>query len=484
MPAGQPYTGDPLDGDLPGLTGYERWRPLTAAIQRQVTGMTLLPYDPTARQQMLRLVQQRRADADDDETGVVQFCYLPAAVGFDTLFVENELLITAESCERGRAYLDALKLAPQEVACPALRPLVRRLIPEAGTTAGELADTARNLRAQGLSASLANITPTAGIHKHPPPSPVNTRGGLKPRDVSHVVERRARMLAAERPAGGRAAGRPATVAIIDTGITDQRRDDGWLAGIERTEANIDRLHRFPLGDPAAQRDEYLDLDAGHGTFVAGIVQQIAPAAGIRVYRAVDSDGIGSELDVACAMIHAAEDGNQLINLSLACQTQDDVPPIAIQAALNVIRRRQLDLPEHERTVIVAAAGNFGDTRPAWPAAFRDVASVTALTPDMQPAPWSSHGFWTAFATCGQGILSTFVTGTEAPQTGSAPYVFPGPDPWALWTGTSFAAPQVTGTLAWRIQDRDLSPHRALDTLADEGYPIPDYGQALDILPGH
>jgi hypothetical protein len=103
---------------------------------------------------------------------------------------------------------------------------------------------------------------------------------------------------------------------------------------------------------------------------------------------------------------------------------------------------------------------------------------------MKPAAWSSHGFWTVFATCGQGILSTFVTGTEAPETGSAPYTFPGPNPWAVWTGTSFAAPQVTGALAWRIQHRGASPQRALDTLADDGHPVPDYGQALDILPGH
>ncbi len=58
--------------------------------------------------------------------------------------------------------------------------------------------------------------------------------------------------------------------------------------------------------PAAP-DGYLDLDAGHGTFVTGIVQQIAPGAEVRVYRAVDSDGIGSEVAVACKMIKAVQE---------------------------------------------------------------------------------------------------------------------------------------------------------------------------------
>jgi subtilisin family serine protease len=52
----------------------------------------------------------------------------------------------------------------------------------------------------------------------------------------------------------------------------------------------------------------LDFSAGHGAFVTGIIQQVAPTADIRVYRAVQSDGIGSELDIAGALLQAARDG--------------------------------------------------------------------------------------------------------------------------------------------------------------------------------
>ena len=37
------------------------------------------------------------------------------------------------------------------------------------------------------------------------------------------------------------------------------------------------------------------------------------------------------------MIQAVHDGAEILNLSLGCQTQDDLPPIAISAALDVIR---------------------------------------------------------------------------------------------------------------------------------------------------
>ena len=472
---------DSLRSDLPGLAGYERWAPLTAAVQRQVTGLALLPYQPTVRHQLLQLLLERRKGHDS----VTPFDYLPAAVGFDALLVPGQLLITRESYERAQPYLQALNLVGEDVNCSHLQRYVKRLTRPGGISAQELADTASNLRLQGFSASLTNITPTAGVHKHPPSSPLTVPGGgLTRADVRYVVERRSSAMRL----GQEAPGTPAKVAIIDTGITDQRRTDGWLQSIDRNENNIDHLHQFPLGntpEDRAQRDQYLDFDAGHGTFGAGIVQQIAPDAHITVYRAVDSDGIGSEVDVACAMIQAVRDGNQIINLSLGCQTQDDFPPIAIQAALDVIGNwERREKREDQRAVIVAAAGNFGDTRPSWPAAFRDVVAVAALAPDLQPTPWSSRGFWITCSTVGQGILSTFVVGTEAPEIGSAAYTFDRPNPWAVWSGTSFAAPQITGVLAWQVQFRGASPRQALDTLLAEGRPIPGFGQAMHILPGH
>ena len=85
-------------------------------------------------------------------------------------------------------------------------------------------------------------------------------------------------------------------------------------------------------------------------------------AEITVYRAVDSDGIASEVTVACEMIRAVKEGGaQIVNLSLGCQTQDNVPPVALQAALEIISEWERETGRE--VLIVAAAGNFGDTDP-------------------------------------------------------------------------------------------------------------------------
>ena len=149
-------------------------------------------------------------------------------------------------------------------------------------------------------------------------------------------------------------------------------------------------------------------------FVAGCVRQVAPGADIRVYRAVDSDGIGSEVRVACEMIRAVkQDGARIVNLSLGCQTPGNVPPVALRAALEIIGEWERETGQE--VLIVAAAGNFGDTAPCWPAAFRRVVSVAALTPDLAGAPWSTSGPAITCSTIGQGVYSTFVTGKESPQ---------------------------------------------------------------------
>ncbi|HEV2451375.1 MAG TPA: S8/S53 family peptidase [Streptosporangiaceae bacterium] len=417
------------------------------------------------RHQILRLLQERRRGTD-----VTQFDYLPADEGFDPLVVRGELLITRDSAERDRSRLDALGLRAErqdcaERGCEELHKQVLRLTHQEGPDhmgPGQRADLAKTLRSRGTSAALTAAGTNAAV--------VKSTGGPRP------VQARA---LSTSPGGG------PRVAIIDTGISEQRRDT------VSSQSQPDDLHEFPLGNSAAEveeREKYLSLDAGHGTFVTGIVQQLAPHADITVYRALDSDGIGSEVRIACAMIRAVKDGNQIINLSLGCQTQDDYPPLAIHRALELIWEWER---EHgQEVLVVAAAGNYGDTRPCWPAAFRSVVSVAALTSDMTPARWSSRGFWVMCSTIGQGISSTFVEGTESPfyaSPSSAPPVplaeFHGKPPWAAWNGTSFVAPQIVGKLVQLCQTSGQSPRTALRDLLAEGSPLPEFGRAIEILPG-
>lgn len=63
-----------------------------------------------------------------------------------------------------------------------------------------------------------------------------------------------------------------------------------------------------------------------------------------------------------------------------------------------------------------------------------------------PSGWklSATGhWWPPRSTLGEGIWSTYASGTESPIIDPDPEEF-GSDSWALWTGTSFAAPQVAG----------------------------------------
>jgi subtilisin family serine protease len=260
------------------------------------------------------------------------------------------------------------------------------------------------------------------------------------------------------------------VAVIDTGLPATPRGDGWLAGIPVDPENTDLLDDLP---PEGR----LDLGAGHGTFASGIVQQLAPNATIRVYRALDSDGFGTEAMVATAMLQAAADGAVVINLSLGLETDDDEPPIALEAAVELIRE------QWPQVLIVAAAGNFGHSRPCWPAAFKGVTAVAGLDRKLKPAVWSSHGPWVDCSTIGEAVLSTFVAGTERDDVDPDEVAdsYP-PDAWAIWSGTSFAAPQVVGAVAQIVETEALAPRDALARLLQGSDEVSNFGRTVKILP--
>jgi hypothetical protein len=477
----QENKGDPFRGDYLGRPEHERWDEPEARIQRGVADLARRRHQPAVRHQYRRLLNERRRRQEpasaapqehvgDFAAAVAEIDSLPVDVGFDTLLARGELLITGPSYDGRRSpdgapgpgpsakgYLDQIGMEARDVDCADLRGRVLRLTPrdDRAMTAEQLADVAGTLRDRGLTVSLCHVTPAAGV--------IKGMGVPQPADPP-----------AGPPAFGDGSGKPAKVAIIDTGRSDQVRTDGWLQGVS---GDIDPLDRFPLPNG----DGYLDLAAGHGTFVAGIVRQVAPRSRVSVYRAVDGDGIGTEVTVACEMIRAVKEGKaHIINLSLGFQTHDDLPPIAIQAALEVIGEWER---EHGReVVIVAAAGNYADTRPCWPAAFRQVVSVAGLAPDMRAAAWSSRGFWVTCSAVGQGVRSTYVQGQESPLLDPDPRTF-GPSAWGVWSGTSFTAPQITGALARLHEEYGYPLREALDRLLAAGQPVPGYGQALSILPG-
>jgi dihydroxyacetone kinase DhaKLM complex PTS-EIIA-like component DhaM len=221
-------------------------------------------------------------------------------------------------------------------------------------------------------------------------------------------------LACPRPAAGDLGDRPTgdcrsagiRVAVIDTGIDPAAAvaSHGWLNDIHidrSADGNADLL------DDVSAPDGLLGEGAGHGTFVAGIIRQVAPTCEVTAIKALDSDGVGTEFSIAKALMRMAdaEDAPDLVNLSLACLADELVGPIAIEAALNELTAR------HPGTLVIAAAGNDGSASPVWPTASKSVLSVAARE-GSRAAAYSNTGYWVDFSLPANGIVSTYVQGVH------------------------------------------------------------------------
>jgi hypothetical protein len=80
---------------------------------------------------------------------------------------------------------------------------------------------------------------------------------------------------------------------------------------------------------------------------------------------------------------------------------------------------------------------------------------------------------------GEDVLSTYVSGVENPAVDPTGHETFGPDAWATWSGTSFAAPQVAARVAGIARAEGVGVRAALDLLLKEatGHD-PDYGALL------
>ncbi|MBO3083539.1 S8 family peptidase [Cellulomonas fengjieae] len=432
-------------------------------VQRQVDELAQRRTDAGLRRRLNTAVQERWSLRHASRLDVVV-----KDNGLETMVVTGEILVTESSWQdRGvRTYVQRRGLAEAELGCVDLESRLVRLVSTVPTTTEHLEDTVGELRARGFAASLTHVAPLGPIVKPFSGVAVPTIGDFGSYGPYATGD-----------------GDGARVAVIDTGIDPTPRGDGWLTGIPRIAQDDPATHAVDINvDPldADPLDGFLDFSAGHGTFVSGVIAQVAPTADISMYRALGTGGTGSEIDVACALVRAVRDGAQVVNLSLGTQTQFDQPSLAMAAALDVVGEIERERGEH--ALIVAAAGNFGDTTPTWPAAFRRVVSVGALTADLRPSAFSSHGWWVDCSAVGEGVLSTYVEGEQSPDFTEDPETFPA-DSFSRWSGTSFAAPQVAGAVARLMQDRGLSARQAYVELLATGRPMPDFGQTFEILPG-
>ncbi len=435
----QPDREDTMDQEQ----GFEQSKEDRAIVERQERALS----DAKDRETIVDAVIERHARTRDGGDTEFARSSIDRAPGDSVLIVTEELLVrSADAHDAAKVLMEAgiAFAGPDEVACATTEH--RLPISRLRVSSAELVTAMTALHAATIEAGCNHVLPAGPVVKGGEAGPGKPTASQLPFP--------------DDPS----AGKGVIVAVIDTGIADgaDTVHQTFLAGVVAVDGRFDQLDTL---SPAG-----LDFGAGHGTFVAGVIRQVAPAADVRVYRALDADGIGSEVDVACAMIRAAlDDGAHIINLSLGQQSFADRPPVALAAALEMIP---------DEVVIIAAAGNDGDTRPCWPGAFRRVVAVAARSTSGGPAPYSNHGAWIDASTLGSGVVSTFVSGVEEPGTSQTDDWTGDPTPIAIWSGTSFAAPQVAGLVAQNVAASG-SARAALATVLASGWFMPDMGVTID-----
>jgi membrane-anchored mycosin MYCP len=244
------------------------------------------------------------------------------------------------------------------------------------------------------------------------------------------------------------------VAVIDTGIAEHRRLPDVVAG----------------GDYVSSGDGRQDCD-GHGTVVAGIIAAapdttdqtgfagIAPQATLIAIRQSSNKfgplanpaerGFGDVSTLAMAVRTAADMGASVINISsVACAESTTLDDRALGAALSYA----VDVKD---SVVVVAAGNVGGdgqcpdqnttvapTVIASPAWYDDyVLTVASVSPHGTPSEFSLNGPWVDVAAPGEDVVSLDPDGDGVIDT------TPTPSGQASMSGTSYAAPVVTGVVA-------------------------------------
>jgi serine protease AprX len=272
------------------------------------------------------------------------------------------------------------------------------------------------------------------------------------------------------------------IALIDSGVTPWHDDLGDGGGHQR----VDRFVDFINGTQTVY-DDY-----GHGTHVAGIIagngydssgarSGIAPGARLVVLKVLDGTGRGRTSDVIAAIDYAIAHKDELnirvINLSVAAGVYEsynaDPMTLAAQHAVSA------------GIVVVAAGGNYG----RGPLGTTKYAGVTSPG----NAPWvltvgaSSHmgtvdrsdDTMAAFSSRGPGAVDYGAKpDLVAPGVGieslsnpdswmytvDGPYLLNGTVatsylPYLSLSGTSMAAPVVTGTVALMLQaNPSLTPN--------------------------
>lgn len=216
-------------------------------------------------------------------------------------------------------------------------------------------------------------------------------------------------------------GKGITVAILDTGCDTAHPDlkERIIGGRNFTK------------DDGGNPNVYEDYN-GHGTHVAGTIAAIqnntgvvgvAPDANLLIIKVLGQNGSGQYDWIIKGINYAIEQKADIISMSLG--GPEDVPELH-----EVIQRAVTN-----DILVVCAAGNNGDGDDLtdefdFPGSYNEVISVGAIDLERHSSTFSNSNNQVDLVAPGEKILSTYLKGT-----------------YATLTGTSMAAPHVSGALA-------------------------------------
>ncbi len=222
-------------------------------------------------------------------------------------------------------------------------------------------------------------------------------------------------------------GRGITVAVIDTGIACFDRGP-FSRGTDLAGTRCEGGWNF-VDDSSEAYDDH-----GHGTHVAGTIAQttnnavgtagLAYCATLMPVKVLTKQGFGTVANVAEGIRYAADEGAQVINLSLGGPMKSGILEDAVKHALA------------KGVVIVAAAGNSGRSV-GWPAAYPGVVAVSATDSNDKIAWFSSRGPEVSIAAPGVGVTQQTVCNGGRDKC----------EVFGTFNGTSMASPHVAGVAA-------------------------------------
>ena len=201
------------------------------------------------------------------------------------------------------------------------------------------------------------------------------------------------------------------VAVLDTGVaaTHPMLQNNLLTGLNTLQ---------PAAAPADVPDGTNNADAGHGTFIAGLITHLAPHSAILPVRVMDADGKGSVFAAAQGIYYAIAHGAKIITLSLGT------------TAHSGILQNALDAADAAGVILVAAAGNANANLPQLAVAGHGALVVASVESDNTKSPYSNYGSYIRVVAPGSSVRSAFWNNN-----------------YATWSGTSFAAPLVAAEAA-------------------------------------